>query len=836
MSRLILSTLFRVSLPLLLFAGIPLAAQDFNEIIKVVASDREAFDRFGYSVSISGDYAIVGAYLEDDDVTGTNTLSDAGSAYIFERDGSGSWQEVQKLVASDRAAGDEFGWTVSISGDYAIVGARFESEDAAGMNTVFLAGSAYVFERDGSGSWQEVQKLVASDRADFDGFGQSVSISGDYAIVGAFGESEDATGTNTVFLAGSAYVFERDGSGSWQEVQKLVASDRQAFDSFGWSVSISSDYAVVGAYFEDEDATDMNTLSNAGSAYIFERDGSGSWQEVQKLVASDRAADDEFGWSVSISGDYAIIGGHFEDDDSAGMNTLSNAGSAYIFERDGSGSWQEAQKLVASDRAADDEFGNSVSISGDYAIVGALGESEDAAGMNTAFNAGSAYVFERDGSGSWQDVQKLVASDRAAGDQFSSSVSISGGYALIGAFGESQDATGMNTDFQAGSAYVFGPSTCDDIPVLTPQDITVESDQQLGIVFMTAPGSVPADSFSIEKQATVVPADATEFSTIGQGFNSTRETTDPAQISMESFFLDGTVDQGIVEYTVTPYAASGCEGDPVTYQVTVNPCDGPELVPQNITVESGQQIGIVFSTSAGSAAADSFTVVKQAVFTPPDATTFSTIGQGYGSTSETTDPAFISMESFFLNGTMDQGVIEYTVTPYAADGCVGEPVIYQVTVNPFICDLVVDCSAITDEQLDCRSDLPAVDFALPVVTDSCGDVIRSALTIIPGNSGCPEDTVFITRTYFLQDQEDNMAECMQTFTVVSDTDPTIVCPADGTVECGETPVVSAANAVTTDQCSNQSGATSVAGPVVVGDPNVAGTTYTYTYTYTDACG
>ncbi|MEM7574125.1 MAG: hypothetical protein AAF433_14550, partial [Bacteroidota bacterium] len=150
--------------------------------------------------------------------------------------------------------------------------------------------------------------------------------------------------------------------------------------------------------------------------------------------------------------------------------------------------------------------------------------------------------------------------------------------------------------------------------------------------------------------------------------------------------------------------------------------------------------------------------------------------------------------------------------------------------------LVVDCSNITDEELSCRSDLPAVDFALPVVTDSCGDVIRSALTIIPGNSGCPEDTVFITRTYFQQDTAGNMAECMQTFTVVSDTDPTIVCPADGTVECGETPVVSAANAVTTDQCSNHSGATSVAGPVVVGDPNVAGTTYTYTYTYTDACG
>ena len=190
----------------------------------------------------------------------------------------------------------------------------------------------------------------------------------------------------------------------------------------------------MGAYLEDEDASGANTQSSAGSAYIFERDGLGNWTQAQKLTASDRATGDRFGYSVSISGDYAIVGAIGEDHDASGANTQSDAGSAYIFERDGLGNWTQAQKLVASDRAADDRFGNSVAISGDYAIVGANWEDEDASGANTQTDAGSAYIFERDGSGNWTQAQKLTASDRAAGDWFGYSVSISGDYAIVGAY------------------------------------------------------------------------------------------------------------------------------------------------------------------------------------------------------------------------------------------------------------------------------------------------------------------------------------------------------------------------------------------------------------------
>ena len=148
--------------------------------------------------------------------------------------------------------------------------------------------------------------------------------------------------------------------------------------------------------------------------------------------------------------------------------------------------------------------------------------------------------------------------------------------------------------------------------------------------------------------------------------------------------------------------------------------------------------------------------------------------------------------------------------------------------------LTVDCSNITDETLSCRADLPPVDFDLPIIVNSCGDVTLSALTIIPGNSGCPGDEISITRTYFIQDEAGNREECMQTFTVVSNVLPTIVCPADMLVECAADIMVDAADAMATVECGTPMVA--VSGPVVVGDPDCPGTTYTYTYTTTDDCG
>ncbi len=317
------------------------------------ASDGAANDYFGYSVSISGIDAIIGAYGNDDNG------SESGSAYIFCRNDIG-WIEQTKLTASDGEAEDWFGSSVSISGNYAIVGAHGVDDNGS------KSGSAYIYYRSDTG-WTEQAKLTASDGAYEDHFGGSVSISGDYAIIGAVDDDDNG------YESGSAYIFYRSGS-SWTEQAKLTASDAQVSDWFGGSVSISGDYAIVGAPGVDDNG------NNSGSAYIFHRSGS-SWVQQTKLTASDAAEGDYFGYSVSISGDYAIIGA-FKDDDNG-----TDSGSAYIFYRSGS-NWTQQAKLTASNAAEFDHFGCSVSISGDYAIIGAHGDDDNGS------DSGAAYIFE----------------------------------------------------------------------------------------------------------------------------------------------------------------------------------------------------------------------------------------------------------------------------------------------------------------------------------------------------------------------------------------------------------------------------------------------------------
>ncbi len=424
-------------------------AQNWDEFIKKVASDRGASDYFGYSVAISGDYAVVSAFAEDHDTSGGAYLYAAGSAYIF-KNIEGTWSQVQKIVASDRADSSGFGGAVAISGDYAIICARGEDNDPTGGAYLDGAGAAYIFKNIDE-TWTEVQKIVASDRALYDGFGNAVAISGDYAVVGAYAEDHDTTGGAYFLTAGAAYIF-KNNEGTWSEVQKIVASDRGTIDKFGFSVAISGDYTLVGAIGEDHDTSGGTYLNAAGAAYIF-KNNEGTWSEVLKIVASDRGVEDEFGHSVAISGDYAIIGALKEDHDTVGGTYHDDAGSAYIFKHN-DGIWQEAQKVVASDRWSGDEFGQAVSISGDYAIVGAMREDHDTTGGDGINSAGSAYIFKNN-DGTWSEVNKVVASDRGYEDFFGRSVGISGVHAIIGAPEDDHNEIGTGYLNNTGSAFIF---------------------------------------------------------------------------------------------------------------------------------------------------------------------------------------------------------------------------------------------------------------------------------------------------------------------------------------------------------------------------------------------
>lgn len=443
---------FLFSFFFLLFSTFTLFAQTFLPLQKITASDRSTGALFGSALSISGNYAIVGAQSETEDVLGYNTLVSAGASYIFERATNGSWQIKQKLVPSDRTAGDYFGGSVAISGTTAVVSAF--DKDAFGVNTYLHAGTFYIFERDTVGVWQEKQKILALDTGAGDHFGYKIAISNNYIIVGSPIDGEDENGNNTLNASGSAYIFEKDGNGVWNQVQKIVASDRAAAALFGAAVDISGNYAIVGAYQEDTDSAGNNSLSNAGAAYVYERDGNGHWQQIEKLVTTERSMGDRFGIAVSIYGNSAIVGAYLEDEDEQGLNFKSAAGSAYIFKRDTTtGNWSQQKKLVAADRASNDYFGQAVFINEDYAFVGAPNQAKDAFGNNPLTTAGAGYLYKKDTSGNWYFLQKIVAADRAMSDNFGIEIAIDNDLLMVGAHFEDDDTLGNNPMNAAGSAY-----------------------------------------------------------------------------------------------------------------------------------------------------------------------------------------------------------------------------------------------------------------------------------------------------------------------------------------------------------------------------------------------
>jgi hypothetical protein len=393
---------------------------------KLTASDGAAQDCFGRSVNISGDYAVIGSYLDDD------VGADSGSAYIFKHTTSPieHWYQQAKLTAFDGAAQDYFGFSVALTGDHAIVGA-FRDDDNG-----YDSGSAYVFRRDGT-TWSLHQKLTADDAQTGDSFGLSVAIAGDYAIVGAYGDDD----------TGSAYIFRRTMSTDiWLQEAKLTASDAAPNDSFGHAVAISGDVAVVGAYLDDD------LGGSSGSVHVFERDGT-TWSEVAKLTADDGASNDLFGCSVAVEASAIATGDGLGDGPALSFDCLvvgatgdddngEHSGSAYVFHRNlPQQDWYQSAKLVPGDGRPRYEFGQSVSISGDAIIVGSGDD-------DTLIDSGAVYAFRCDGA-QWAAVGKLTEGDGLDMDLFGKSLGISGDLLLVGAAYD--DDKGEN----AGAAYTY---------------------------------------------------------------------------------------------------------------------------------------------------------------------------------------------------------------------------------------------------------------------------------------------------------------------------------------------------------------------------------------------
>ncbi len=357
---------------------------------------------FGSSVSISGNFAIVGADFD------FNDGGPFGGAFIYQFIGD-KWILKQKLAEGtlDR----KFGTSVSISGNYAVVG---EPEYQLGSS---IQGAAIVYHYNGS-SWVFMQRLLDPTGAIADDFGQSVCISGNRIIVGA--PSDDVSG---IFNQGSASIFQLSGN-SWVFMQQIIDATGANSDAFGYSVSISGNIVIIGAPFDDNEA-----FTNQGSASVY-RNVTGTWNLSIKTTNPSGRSNVNWGWSVSVSGNSIIIGAPGDI-----VGTTNNQGTVSFFDFNGA-NWIYAGKYSEPNRVGSDNFGTSVSISGDYAIVGAY-----AANIGANSNQGSTTVFFKFGATLWQRLITIIDPAGNVQDNFGNKVALDAQSKrfLIGALGFSNN-------------------------------------------------------------------------------------------------------------------------------------------------------------------------------------------------------------------------------------------------------------------------------------------------------------------------------------------------------------------------------------------------------------
>lgn len=341
-----------------------------------------------------------------------------------------NWTQLQKLLAPDGTFGDCFGCSVSIDGDTALIGAFGDRANGD------LYGSAYLFTRTGT-TWTQQAKIFPTSGGYYDYFGYAVSLDGDTALIGAPGSVFNPP------YPGAAYIFTRTGT-TWTQQARLIPSDGDDEDYFGNVVALDGDTAIIGSEYMS---------SGPGSVYVYARTGT-TWNQQTKIVPADGFNGEMFGYSVALQGNTALIGAECDNDNGDG------SGSAYVYTRSGT-TWTQQAKLLASDGASLDFLGTAVALHNDTALVGAEWDSDN------GYKSGSAYVFTRSGT-TWTQQAKLLASDGTTQDLFGHTVALNDNTALIGAY---QDNA---TLYSSGSAYLFTRSgtTWTQNSKLLPSDVT----------------------------------------------------------------------------------------------------------------------------------------------------------------------------------------------------------------------------------------------------------------------------------------------------------------------------------------------------------------------------
>ena len=419
------------------------SASEFAQQAYIKGSNPGVGDQFGYSIALSGDTLAVGAY---------NEQSGTGAVYVFIRSGT-TWSPQAYIKASNAGSDDFFGSSVALSGDTLVVGAYREQSNANVINgdesdnSLTEAGAVYVFTRSGV-TWSQQAYIKPSNTGDYDRFGWSVALSGETLAVGAPQDPIDISLADS----GAVYLFIRSGT-KWSPQAYIKASNPDVSDSFGYSVALFGDTLAVGAKGEDSNANGIqqgspadpnnNDTQNSGAVYMFTRGGV-TWTQQAYIKASNPGINNVFGWSLALHGETLVVGAPFE------ASTITNSGAVYVYIYNGA-SWTPQSYVKTSNPGENDTFGWSVALSDDTLAVGAKG--------NQA-NAGAVYLFTRSGTiWSQQDYVKPVVND--GGDYFGYSVALSGDTLAAGAPGEDSKATGVdgdaldNSQSGSGAAYVF---------------------------------------------------------------------------------------------------------------------------------------------------------------------------------------------------------------------------------------------------------------------------------------------------------------------------------------------------------------------------------------------
>ncbi len=410
--------LVQLFLSLWFLLSIPLYSQSWQQRLSIsseapINTDWDILDADGRLVVVGSPDATV------------NFSSGAGEVLIYELDSCDVWTHIQTIHANDPAVRARFGLSVAVSDSTIIVGSHERD------NSQSPGGAAYIFQRDGNGIWNQIQKLSASDGQQDDKFGWSVDLDGNYAVISSKYD-DHGTGASFIEKGGSIYIFRRGNNGIWNEEQKITPPDNQSLDYFGYDVSLEDSTVLVGSIFHSLDVSGQNSLSEAGAGYIFSKNSSGTWTFDQKLVSIHRASGDEMGRSLALANGKAILGLYKHKYGSNLGQFCNKCGCVVVFEENTAGVWNETGRISASDWAPGDQFGNSIGFDGEWLVVGALGKELDEKGLNPLVQAGAAYVFKWDTStNEFVEQKRLAQNNRMVGGNFGRCVMMNGNEVMI---------------------------------------------------------------------------------------------------------------------------------------------------------------------------------------------------------------------------------------------------------------------------------------------------------------------------------------------------------------------------------------------------------------------